>query len=409
MGTAVSRRIQSFTEEVRAYTQIMRKAIICGAGIAGLTASWWLAKDGWDVLLLEKAPSLRDDGYMIDFFSSGYDVAERMGLIPRLQEAAYKVPSIDWVDKNGKRQAGFDYDLFSKLQKGRVLSFLRGDLERALFDLLPNSVDIRFATSVSKIECIDGLVGVTLTSGERAAADLLIGAGGVHSTVRAQIFGAEENYFRYLGYHVAAYIFESEKISAELQGRFLLHTIPKRQVGLYAIRGGRIASFFVHADPDPTLPASPQIRLNEVYGDMGWLIPEALKSAEGAEIYYDQVAQIEMDDWVKERAVMLGDAAYAVSLLAGQGASLAMGGAYVLAEELRNTGDVDRGLRRFEARLKPAIAKKQAAGRNAAKWFVPEDALHLVMRNWAMRFASLPCMGFLMAPVLKAGSESVVE
>jgi 2-polyprenyl-6-methoxyphenol hydroxylase-like FAD-dependent oxidoreductase len=313
------------------------------------------------------------------------------------------------VDENGRRKAGFSYDLLRKLQKGRVFSFMRGDLERALYEALPETIDTRFATTISEIENRADGVDVTLTGGERVSAELLVGAGGVHSTVRAQLFGPEENFFRYLGYHVAAYVFESEKISRELGQRFVLHSVPKWQVGLYAIRGGRIATFFGHSDPSPELPDDPLARLREVYGDMGWLVPETLEAGEGKEIYYDQVAQIEMESWTAGRAVMVGDAAYAVSLLAGQGASLAMGGAYVLAEELRKAGNIDQGLKNYEARLKPAIAKKQAAGRNAAAWIMPEDNWHIVVRDWTMRSASLPGMGFLMGPVLVAGSESVVE
>ena len=51
------------------------KVVICGAGIAGLTLGWWLARDGWDVVIIEKAAAVRDEGYMIDFMSSGWDVA----------------------------------------------------------------------------------------------------------------------------------------------------------------------------------------------------------------------------------------------------------------------------------------------------------------------------------------------
>ena len=58
--------------------------LISGAGIAGLTNAFWLLRTGHKVTIVEKSPSLRDEGYMIDFFGAGYDVAERMGLLPGL-------------------------------------------------------------------------------------------------------------------------------------------------------------------------------------------------------------------------------------------------------------------------------------------------------------------------------------
>jgi 2-polyprenyl-6-methoxyphenol hydroxylase-like FAD-dependent oxidoreductase len=88
-------------------------------------------------------------------------------------------------------------------------------------------------------------------------------------------------------------------------------------------------------------------------------------------LYYDQVAQIDMPQWSTGHVVLVGDACQAVSLLAGQGASLAVAGAHLLADELAGASDVPEALRRYHARLAPAVAAKQAAGRRTAEWFCP--------------------------------------
>lgn len=386
------------------------KAIVCGAGIAGLSTAFWLARGGWDVLLVEKARGPREEGYMIDFFGSGYDVAERMGLLTRLIDIAYRPPRVEWVNRDGREQASLEYDLFRKVLKGRVFSLMRGDLERTLYESLPAKIELRFNETIAEMHSIRGGVDLTFSGGERMRCDLLVGADGVHSRVRTLVFGPEAQYLRYLGFHTAAYLFENASVREALAGRFLIHSVPKREVGLYALRDGRIASFFVHASPDPAHPVSPLANLNSAYEGMGWLVPEALKAGEGAtSIYYDQVAQIEMDGWRKGHVVLVGDAAYAVSLLAGQGASLAMGGAFVLAQELGKPGPIEKALVRYEARLKPQMAKKQAAGRNAAKWIVPPDRLHILMRNWSLKLAKLPGLSGILGPVFVAGSESVVD
>ena len=62
-----------------------QRALIVGAGIAGLATAWWLERAGWDVLVVERAPGFRAGGYMIDFFGPGHEVARRMGLLPALE------------------------------------------------------------------------------------------------------------------------------------------------------------------------------------------------------------------------------------------------------------------------------------------------------------------------------------
>jgi 2-polyprenyl-6-methoxyphenol hydroxylase-like FAD-dependent oxidoreductase len=87
----------------------MRQAMISGAGIAGLTLAWWLHRDGWQVELIERAAGPRTEGYMIDFGGSGYDVAERMGLIPRLRELQTGNTSVAYVDSTGRSAGRLEY------------------------------------------------------------------------------------------------------------------------------------------------------------------------------------------------------------------------------------------------------------------------------------------------------------
>lgn len=386
------------------------RAIICGAGIAGLSLAWWLDRDGWDVLLIERTPGLRDEGYMIDFLSSGYDVAELMGIIPRLKEIHYPIPEVVYVDHNGRRVAGLDYKLFYRLQKGRVFNFMRGDLERVLFEELPESVEVRFSLTVDEVKRAEERVEVLLSNGEHERADLLVGADGIHSRVRKLVFAEEHQFLRPLGFHTAAYIFEDEKLRKDLGGEFHLLSVPNRQIGLYPIRDGKVAAFFVHRTADRVLPSSHCEELERIYGDLGWVVPDALRHCiDYSRIYYDLVAQIEMSRWSQGRVTLVGDACQAVSLLAGQGASMAMGGAYILARELRASRAVEECLAEYEALLKPIIERKQEAGRRTAYWFVPPSQRGIAVRNAVLRLGGLPGLSWLLRPVLTSGTESVVE
>jgi 2-polyprenyl-6-methoxyphenol hydroxylase-like FAD-dependent oxidoreductase len=385
------------------------KAIVCGAGIAGLTAAWSLARSDWDVLLIEKAPGLREEGYMIDFFGPGFDVAERMGILAALRERAYDIPEAVWVDGRGRREASLNYALFQRAENGRILSLMRGDLERTLYEALPNRIARRFGAAIAEINLSTDHVEAVLAGGETVRADLLVGADGIHSTVRACIFGPEERYFRYLGYHTAAYIFEDPAIGRALAGRVWIMSVPGREVGLYATRTG-IASFFVHATPDPNRPRDALAELKHVYGAFGWLVPATLAGGNTARaIYYDQVAQVAMERWHRGRVVLIGDAAYAVSLLAGQGASLAMAGGYRLGESLADGAPVEDALARFEAGLREVVANKQQAGRNAAQWIAPRDRRHILLRNWSLRLAKLPGVSRLIARSLTGAPERFMK
>jgi 2-polyprenyl-6-methoxyphenol hydroxylase-like FAD-dependent oxidoreductase len=386
------------------------RAIICGAGIAGLTLAWWLGRGGWSVLIVEKAPSLRDEGYMFDFFGSGYDVAERMNLLPRLQALGYHVSRVSWIDERERTFAMLDHGMFRRLLNGRVLSLMRGDLVHALFEDLPGSVELRFGREIERLDSLEGHVDVTLTSGERETADLLIGADGVHSSMRARLFGDESHFLRDLGFRAAGFVFHDPTLARALSSEIKLLSLPGRHVGFFPVRGGGIATFFVHRTSSTGRPANPLADLSRVFGDLGWHVPTALERAAALPgIYYDQVAQIELPHWCRHRVALVGDACQAVSVLAAQGSSLAMAGAYLLAQELLRQPAIEIALDRYEARLKPVIKQKQAAGRRMARWSTPSTRWKLRLRNMGIKLASLPGMSRLLKPMYASAVESFVS
>jgi 2-polyprenyl-6-methoxyphenol hydroxylase-like FAD-dependent oxidoreductase len=386
------------------------KAIISGAGIAGLALAWWLAADGWEVVLLEKEEKLRGQGYMIDFFGSGYEVAKRMKLAPRLDAARYPVTGVSWISKSGRTVARLDVSQIADLLNGEYVSLMRGDLESVLFEALPSSVNVCFGTKVKDLTIATDGVSVALSNGETEHADLLVGADGIHSTIRRTVFGNEKKFFRYLGYHTAAFIFENPTLAASLNNEFKIMSVPGREMGFYPLRGGRVASFFVHCARDMTLPRDDVAELRCVYGDLGWIVNDALDAAEKLpSIYYDQVAQIDMPHWTKGRVALIGDACMAVSLLAGQGASMAMASAYVLSEELRRQRSVEKTLQSYEARLKAPIKRKQREARQTANWIVPPTRFYLFARNTLMGLARIPGGGRILAKMFLSGAESVIN
>jgi len=212
--------------------------------------------------------------------------------------------------------------------------------------------------------------------------------------VRQLAFGAPSRFTRQLGYRMAAFILDASPRELHTSAAFVTLTCPNRQVTVYPIRGGRLATFFLHKACGPVQEPVRDAACDElqrVYGDLGWIVPDLLAQCRTLQsIYFDAVEQVQMPAWSIGRVVLVGDACQCVTPLAGQGASMALTAAYTLAEELDPHGDVRQALARYEGRLKPAIERQQAAGRRIAKWFVPDDTPHRIVRDLATRMSTWP-------------------
>ncbi|OXM42640.1 FAD-dependent monooxygenase [Amycolatopsis alba] len=385
------------------------KVAICGAGITGLALAHRLATSDVEVVVLERAAGPRDQGYMIDFFGPGFDAIEEMGLLAQVEDVAYQVDEASLLDDRGRRRAAIDYVQFAKSVRGRLCSIMRPDLERVLRTNLPSTVDVRFGAGVADVEDLGDRMRITLADDEVIEADLLVGADGIHSTVRRLVFGEESRFLRHLGFHTAAFVFEDEEIRARVGERFCLTDTVGTQMGFYGLRDGKLAAFAVHRATDPALPQDTRAALRATYGSLGWAVPKALDLCPPSdEVYYDQVAQIEMPSWSRGRVVLVGDSCYAVSLLAGQGASLGIAGAFVLAEQLIRTSSIEAAFTEYEKLVRPVVTEKQQVARRGARWFLPANRLLLQARRVLLRAARLPGLEKTLATAVTGKSTALV-
>jgi len=179
--------------------------LISGAGIAGPTLAFWLGKYGFASTLVESAPTLRTSGYVIDFWGLGYDIAEKMGLLPDIARIGYHMQELRIVDDGGRRLSGFGVQLFRELTGGRYVTLGRSDLSKLIYDRISGSCEIIFGDSIAGLRETGAEVHVQFEHGGERRFDLVIGADGLHSRVRNLVFGPQDRYEKDLGYRVAAF------------------------------------------------------------------------------------------------------------------------------------------------------------------------------------------------------------
>jgi 2-polyprenyl-6-methoxyphenol hydroxylase-like FAD-dependent oxidoreductase len=115
------------------------------------------------------------------------------------------------------------------------------------------------------------------------------------------------------------------------------------------------------------------------------------------DLYFDSVKQIRMDHWSRGRVALVGDAAFCPSLLAGEGTSLAIAAAYILAGELKHAnGDYSAAFAAYEARLKKLIEEKQDAATWLGGWFAPKTPFGIYARNLLTRLFNNRLVGGIM-------------
>lgn len=375
------------------------RILIVGAGIAGPTLAYWLLRAGHEPTLIEHAPAFRRGGYLIDFWGAGFDVAERMGIVPELAQRGYRAREIRQVRSDGTRMASLQPDAFVGGSGGRYVSLARGDLASVIFAALDGKVETIFGDTVRTIEDDGARVRVGFEHGAQRDFDLVVGADGLHSKLRRLVFGPDEQFEKYLGFKIAAFDAPGYRPREELVAQlytgvgFQLTSFPIRDdVTMFAL------TFLDDGEGIPTSREDQEALLRARFANVGWQAPAVLERLSDAQtLYLDRVSQIRMPAWTRGRVALVGDAAACPSLLAGQGSALAMIEAYVLATELSRAQSHVAAFQRYEALLAPFLRSKQKAAERLALAFAPRSQFQLFVRNSIMKLMGLPFVADLAA------------
>jgi 2-polyprenyl-6-methoxyphenol hydroxylase-like FAD-dependent oxidoreductase len=367
--------------------------LISGAGIGGPTLAYWLKAAGFEPTIIERAPTLRSGGYVIDFWGLGYDIAKRMDLSEEIYSAGYHIREMRIVNGKGERISGFGTNVFRDLTGGRYVTIGRSDLSRLLFEKIKADTEIVFGDEVVGLQERADSVQVTFKRGGQRRFDLVIGADGLLSAVRRLVFGSQDQFEKRLGYIVAA--FEVSGYRPHDEDVYVTYCQPGRMLGRVALDKDRTLFLFVFAKDDGARsemfdPTAQKALLREVFDDGKWETSRILAEMECTQdLYFDRVSQIKMPSWSQGRVALVGDAAFCVSLMAGQGSALAMMGAYVLAGELTKARH-EIAFASYEKLLRGFVEKKQLGGERFASAFAPKTRLGLFFRNQVIRATAIP-------------------
>jgi 2-polyprenyl-6-methoxyphenol hydroxylase-like FAD-dependent oxidoreductase len=364
-------------------------ALIIGAGVAGLSAAWWLNRAGWHTLVVERAPHLRDAGYMMGLSGPGLETARQMGLVPRLQSVAREIDENVYRDRHNREILRLRYREF--LGDLPYLALRRTDLVQALHEAVRETAGIRLATTVAALDDQGAQVVGELSDGTTVEADLVIAADGFRSQHRQSLLGADEDFLKPLGYRFAAYDLDD---TLHLGTDFLSFAEPGRLSEYYTLADGRLAALHVWRSAEVGLipPAERPSVLRQAFAGSHDDVLAMIDLAASGPLLVDDLTLVDMPAWSRGRQLLLGDAAHCLTLVSGQGAGIAMASAHILAQELERA-PVEAALAAHERRLRPAVARLQDRSRKMAAWFIPDGALSFRLRNLILRHMPRKMLG----------------
>jgi 2-polyprenyl-6-methoxyphenol hydroxylase-like FAD-dependent oxidoreductase len=360
--------------------------LISGAGIAGCTLAYWLARHGHSATVVERSGALRSSGAPVDVRGPAADVAERMGIVPRLRAASTHISGLTFLDGAGRQAARVDLEAVRRSIAPKDMELPRGDLQMILREACGDGAEFIFEDTIASLRDDGQGVDATFERGASRRFDLVVGADGLHSNVRRLAFGPETDFVRYAGLYVATLPLPQ---SIDLGREIFMLNAPGKCAAVHPSRDRPLALLIYWspqlADFDPADVERHKRILEATFAGIGWKAPEILAAVRAtSQLYFDSVSRVQLTDWSRGRVTLLGDASSCVSLF-GDGSTLAIAGAYALATALvENPDDHAEAFQHYQARHGKLVASKQSNLSLLASILVPRTALGISIRNRAL-------------------------
>ena len=326
----------------------MKKVIIIGGGIGGLCTAIALQQNGFEVLVYEKVTKLGEVGAGLTLWSNAIKVLRVLGVADQVISAGSKVSRSYIRASNG--------DILHNTRMGEleiqygepVVAIHRSALHKILINALqPNT--LKLGVGFSKFEQNENVVTVYFDNGETDSADLLIGADGIHSAVRKQMFPEVQS--RYSGYTAWRGVVETEDEVA-------LGTTSESwgvgaRFGIVRVDAKRVYWFATNNQPagEKSTGEQRKAKLLSRFKDWHDPIPHLLELTPADSILQNDISDISpFASWTQGRVTLLGDSAHATTPNMGQGACMAIESVYVLGRSLKEEAELGSALKRYESK-----------------------------------------------------------
>lgn len=385
-----------------------RTVLISGAGIGGSTLAYWLARRGFRPTVVELAAGLRSSGNPVDVRGPAVEVAEQMGVMAQLREAASSVTDLSFVNAANDRVGRIPLRTFQMSDSAEV-ELPRADLASILLQSSRDVGEFLWNDTIVAVHQDPRGVRVEFEHAGPRRFDLVIGADGLHSRVRQLAFGPESDFVHHMGIYVATLAVEGQ---VDHDREVVMFNVPGKAVSIHPSRGRGIAAFMFRSAPisgfDHRDSEQHKRLLAAAFADTGWRVPELLGRVHAAtDLYLDSVSQVRIPEWSVGRVALLGDAGSSVSLF-GDGATLAIAGAFTLAEELARSPDKpETAFRRYEARHRTLVDPKQRGVSSAAALLIPATRRGIAVRNLATRLFPVATAVRSLAPRVRSTGRRV--
>jgi 2-polyprenyl-6-methoxyphenol hydroxylase-like FAD-dependent oxidoreductase len=365
--------------------------LISGAGIAGPTLAWFLARTGARITILEKSEALFPHGQNVDIQGSAVTAIRRMGLLEEVRSHNTKETGTQFIGSDGEPFAPFPLSEGSSASMTSEFEILRGDLAAILYKATKDhpSINYMFDTTVKSVVLNDDVsVQVELSNGEKHEYDLLVAADGQWSRIRKQCFVPEAVKAIHMGMYAVYYTVPRLDMDNDLWNIYIAlgsrivavrpdphgkrddsasKTMTNTHVGtvraMFTLMPNSAAQEREWREAGRSDRKTQGELLRREFAEAGWQSQRLLGAMDSApDFYFHVIEQIKMSKWSNNRVVCLGDTAYAPTPLTGMGTSLAIMGAYMLAGELSKLEEGVHPSRAFDAyedKFRPYVEKSQ--------------------------------------------------
>lgn len=354
-----------------------KKVLVVGASVAGPTVCYWLQKYGFSPTLIELSDSIRKGGFAIDIRGAAVDVAKKMGIYAQVVHRRTQLHSGRYVDAQGNLLMEEQGEAFG-FRQGDDVEIVRGDLVEIIMNTI-QEIPCYLGQSIRALVQHSDTVEVQFNDGTTKYYSLVIAADGLYSSTRGLVFSPDEYRMVNLGSYISVFTIENY---LNLKHSEILFETDQKLVSINSDHDPRIANagFMFRSEHQLTNVRDEQEQkafLRTTFQHLGWESDRLLDLMDTSDdFYFDSITQVKMNTWTKGRVALLGDSGYCASPLSGQGTSLAMVGAYLLAGELyASEGDHSKAFERYNAGMRSYVQANQDFGVWSSETFLMDKAI----------------------------------